>query len=130
MLKTNSKQARENIRAYILEHFDPNGYEVNQAPETFEETAKIILDVFQEEKFYSLEYIQKKGIPMQSVFTEWCQGLPAIIDTCYYYNRSAVTDLAGILEETPEEAARYTESRAEELLTYLIYRELTRGIQK
>jgi len=130
MLKTNSKKARENIRAYILEHFDPTNYDLETVPETFEEVARVILDTFESEKHYHLEYIKAKGISMQSVFAEWCAGLPSILDTCYYYNRSAIDDLAGILEETTTEASRYTESAAEDLLTYLIYRELTKGTVK
>ena len=47
--------------------------------------------------------------------------------TGYYYNRSAVDDLAGILEETDAEKARYNEQDAEKLLTSLIYRELMKG---
>ena len=63
----------------------------------------------------------------QERFTDWAQGLPSILDTCYYYNRSAVDDLGAILEETAEEKARYSEQNAEQLLTALIYRELVRG---
>ena len=58
---------------------------------------------------------------------DWCSGLPGVLDTCYYYNRSAVDDLGAILEETDEERARYTEEQAEKMLTTLIYRELKKG---
>jgi hypothetical protein len=129
MLKTNTKKARENIRAYILEHFSPEGYEVNQTPATFEEAAAIILDTFAEEKPHSAAYIYRWSLSDFQVFRDWCQGLPSILDTCYYYNRSAVDDLGAILEETPEEKARFTESEAEERLTVLIWRELTRGAE-
>lgn len=130
MLKTNSKKARENIRTYIMEHFDPSNYDLKHTPETFEETARVILDTFESEKYYHLEYIKAKGISMQSVFAEWCAGLPSILDTCYYYNRSAVDDLAKILEESETEKNRYKESDAEALLTNLIYRELLKGATK
>lgn len=130
MLKTNSKKARENIRTYIMDHFDPCGYDVNQNPATFEETAAIILETFAREKFYATQYIYRYGWGGYRVFRDWCQGLPSILDTCYYYNRSAVADLGAILEETPEEMERYTESEAEERLTALIFRELMRGVGK
>lgn len=130
MLKTNSKKARENVRAYIIEHFDPTGYDVNQQPETFTETARIILDVFESEKHYSIEYIKTRGISMQYVFEQWAAGLPSILDTCYYYNRSAVADVAKILEQDETTTQRYDESSAEKLLTYLIYRELVKGATK
>ncbi len=127
MLRTNSKQARENIRTYIIEHFDPCGYDLDTTPETFPEIAAAILDTFRSEKPYSDKYIYRYGLSEQAVFTEWCAGLPSIIDTCYYYNRSAVDDLAAILEESDTEKARYNERDAEKLLTYLIYRELLKG---
>jgi hypothetical protein len=127
MLKTNTKKARENIRAYILNHFSPDGYEVNQNPNTFEEAAAIILDTFAQEKPYSTQYIHRWSLSDFQVFRGWCQGLPSILDTCYYYNRSAVDDLGAILEETDTEKARFDERAAEERLTVLIWRELTRG---
>lgn len=130
MLKTNSKKARENIREYIVNHFDPSNYEPEKNPETFPEIAKFILDTFQEEKYYSLEYMRKAGLSEHNVFADWAAGLPSVLDTCYYYNRSAVDDLAAILEETDEEKARYTEHQAETMLTHLIYRELLRGCKK
>ena len=63
----------------------------------------------------------------QEAFKNWCSGLPSVLDTCYYYNRSAVEDVKNILEETDAEANKYTEQQAEELLTSLIYRELMRA---
>ena len=127
MLKSNSKQARENIRAYIVNHFDPSNYELEKTPETFPEIAKFILDTFQDEKYYTLQYMRKACMSEQEAFADWCAGLPSVLDTCYYYNRSAIDDLGAILEETETEKARFTESQAEKQLTYLIYRELLRG---
>ena len=63
----------------------------------------------------------------QERFTDWAQGLPSVLDCCYYYNRSAVDDLGAILEETDAEKARYSEQQAENLLSYLIYRELVKA---
>lgn len=130
MLHTNCKKARENIRAYITDHFDPSGYELEKTPETFPEIAVCILETFADEKRYSTQYYLRYSITDQAAFTDWCQGLPSILDTCYYYNRSAVADLAAVLEETPEEASKYTETQAENLLTRLIFRELMRGAGK
>jgi hypothetical protein len=55
--------------------------------------------------------------------------LPSVINTLYYYNRSAITDLGDILEETEDERNRYTESQAEKLLTKLIYRTIQEAIK-
>ena len=37
-------------------------------------------------------------------------GLPSVLDTCYFYNRSAVDDLGAILEETESEKAKRGET--------------------
>lgn len=92
-LKTTNKEARAAVRQYILDHFNPCGYEFS-GPCTFENVARFILD------------------------------------TCYFYNRSAVADLGAILQQSERERARYTESQAEQLLTHLIYQELVKGARK
>lgn len=129
MLKTNSKKARENIRAYIVDRFDPSNYDIDPAPETWEEIARCIMDTFHEEKIYSMENIRRLRLSEYDVFQEWTQGLPSILDTCYWYNRPAIDDLGSILEETAEEKARFNEESACILLTKLIYRELVRGCE-
>lgn len=127
MLRSNSKKALENIRAYILDNFNGDNYGI-ETPDNWKEAAKIIWDTFSEEKLIpEREYNRRRGYSDQRVFEDWAQGLPSIIDTCYYYNRSAVDDLAKILEETPEETAKYSEQDAERMLTYLIFREITKG---
>lgn len=123
MLKTNSKQARQNVQAYIMQGFTGENYSI-ETPETFKDTAAVIMKIFNSEKPAEGAYSRMNE---QERFTDWAQGLPSILDTCYYYNRSAVDDLGEILEETAEEKARYSEQNAEQLLTALIYRELVRG---
>lgn len=121
MIKTNSKKAIENIRKYILENFTPY-YEDDVDEKDFKKVAKYIQKaVFNEKIKFNVNSWRYSD---QTIFKDWCQGLPSILDTCYYYNRSAVDDLAIILEETNEEKNKYTEEKAEELLTYLLYREI------
>lgn len=67
---------------------------------------------------------------LQDRFCDYAAGLPAILDTCYYYNRSALDDLANILEETDAEKVKYTEEQAEKMLSYLIFREIERSARK
>lgn len=129
MLKTNSKQAAENIRAYIVEGFTPEGYTDNP-PQEFPEIAAFILATFRREKYWCLQDVRYYHGCEALAFRDWCAGLAGVLDTCYYYNRSAVDDLGAILEETAEEKARYTEPQAEQLLTDLIYRELLKGAAK
>lgn len=121
MLKTNSKQARANLRAYVIDRFDDEGYtERVTNPNDFHEVAGAIW----------AEAVRVKGYDSfvsQSEFEDWAQGLPSILDTCYYYNRSAVDDLGEILEETEAEKARFNESQAEHYLTYLIYAEIRKS---
>ena len=127
MLRTTCKKALENIRAYILNNTDITGYDKYTEPETFEEAAAIIWDEFTTAKKHEL---CRPCTNIQECFIDWCAGLPSIIDTCYYYNRSAVDDLGNILEETETEKAKYTESRAERLLSCLIFREVSKEARK
>lgn len=122
MLRTNSKQARENIRNYITDYVNFNGYDV-KAPLDFAGIAAAVLDIFRSEYRYSIP----RHANEQEAFVDWCSGLPSVLDCCYFYNRSAVDDLGEILEETEEEKARFDESAAENLLSRLIYRELVKG---
>ena len=124
MLRT--KKAIRNIRAYILDNFTPENYTDNP-PTDFPEVAAFILDTFRKEKMSDFRYHDCNEF---AAFTDWCQGLPSVLDTCYYYNRSAVDDLGAILEETAEEKARFSEQEAERRLTWLIYRELSKGAAK
>lgn len=126
MLRTNSKKARENIRAYIVDGFAPEGYTDNP-PHEFPEIAAFILSTFRSEKYWCLQDVRYYHGCEALAFRDWCAGLASVLDTCYYYNRSAVADLGKILEETPAEMERFTESQAEKLLTDLIYKELVRG---
>ena len=123
MLKTNSKKARANVRTYIVDHFEGANYDIGPL-KTFEETAQVIKDIFEKEKYYSNEYIVSHHIPKETIFVEWCAGLPSILDTGYYCNRSAVEDLGKILEQTKLEASKYSESSAENMLSRLIYKEI------
>ena len=51
MLRTNSKKAVENIRAYIVDNFTPEGYTDNP-PQEFPKIAAFILDTFRSEKYW------------------------------------------------------------------------------
>lgn len=125
MLKTNSKKARENVRDYIIAGFTPEGYTDNP-PQKWQDIAAFILDTFRNEAYHLPEDFRYYRNNEFAAFADWCAGLPSVIDTYYYCNRSAVDDLGAILEETEEEKARYTEAQAESTLTLLIYRELTK----
>lgn len=125
-LRADSKKVRDRIENYIMELFDGSNYDV-ETPETFEEAAKIILDVFDTEK---APVDACAAMTRQERFIDWTAGLPCILHTCDYYLGSAVDILGDILQEPEEERARYSDSDAEKLLSYLIYRQLVRGYEK
>lgn len=129
MLKTNSKKAKENLRQYIINNFDGTGY-TETPPEDWREIAAFILKTFRSEKYSRREDFRYYRNCEFEAFEDWARGLPSVLDTCYYYNRSAVDDVAAILEETEKEKERFTEDKAEWLLTYLIYNELLKGAKK
>ena len=70
--------------------------------------------------------LEKNKSAVYDVFKNWAQGLALGQLFCYYYNRSAVDDLAEILEENETEKLKYSEKEAEEMLTNLIFREIVK----
>ena len=123
-LKTNSRKARENVKQYILDNVDFSSYMMPYIDKAnFPKIARNILLIFRAEKCYEIE----KNYNEFPTFLSWTQGLPSVLDCCFWYNRSAVDDLSAILEETEEEKAKYNEEEAGLLLVKLIYRELVIG---
>ena len=129
MLKMNTKKARENTKQYIIDNFDATNY-TDAPPVEWHEIALFILETFRTEKYNCVEDYRYYRNCEFDAFIDWCAGLPSVLDTCYYYNRSAVDDLGAILEETEEEKARFTEDKAEWGLTYVIYSELIKEENK
>ena len=132
MLRTNSKAAREAVRAYILEDLD---YLEERFPErtfeTFEDAARAIWEAFEsEEKHYLTDPHWRRRMTAQDVFEEWASGLALGGLFLYYYSVSAVDLLGDILQETPEERGKYTEQQAERLLTYLIFSEVSKAARR
>lgn len=124
MLKTNSKKALENIRAYILENADNTNYGGNCDFTDWKAAARFVYDCFRAEK----DGDNRRNMSEYDFFEEWASGLPSSFDFCYWYNRPAVDDLGAILEETDEEKARFSESSAEKLLTRLIYNQIKKAV--
>lgn len=124
MLKSNSKKARENVRAYILDTFDSDGYDFTGRADSFADVARFVYEVFTVEKLRN----NNDRFPTEfDAFADWCSGLPIVID-CDFYVRPAIPLVARIMEETEAEAARFTEPQAEQFLTRMIYNEIKRAI--
>lgn len=126
MLKTNSKKALANLEKFILDGCDFDGYDFEKTPSTPNECMKAIYDEFVKEAYSTPS---ERSQNEQEAFINWLQKLPSIIDSSYYYNVSAVETLGDILEETKEEKARFSESEAESLLSYMIYRRIRKAIK-
>lgn len=123
MLRSNSKAVVAKIHQYIVGEIDPDYFGLSEAPD-FPTACKLVLTACENEKRYSRS---RSGF---ETFRDWAQGLPTALNTCYYYNVSAVNLLANWLEESESEKAKYSESQAEEMITWLIYRELAKGAAK
>ena len=119
MLRSNSKKAIKNIQDYIIRNSDFSNYDIETTSD-FKSVANQIMRIFYDE----MVKWNRQRKSYQELFIDWLQGLPSAIDSCYYYNRSAIKDVMGILEETEAEAERYSEAEAERLLSCLIWREI------
>lgn len=123
MLKTNSKKAKENLRNYIIENVLHND---ETECTTIDEAIATLKKHFNVEKLhpYNLQLIRSGKATEKAIFKSWLQGLPHGGIGDYWYFCNAADILGGILEETEEEKARFTEEEAANMLTTLIYNEI------
>lgn len=127
-LKTNSKEVNEKVLNYIIESFHDSDFEEWHGVHVTDTDTicTIVFNAFISEKEH-LDLRFKAGrISEQDLFIEWAGGLPSILGCEYYYNVDAIKMLGDWLEQTETERNRYTESQAEETISKLIYRQLTR----
>ena len=123
MLRSNSKKVIDKVRNYIIDSVDHGYFGLGSDPD-FNTACKLVLAACENEKRYSRS---RSGF---DTFMDWSQGLPSAFNTLYYYNVSAVDMLGSWLEESEIEKAKYSEHEAAEIITRLIYRELTKGAAK
>ena len=136
MRKTNSKEVKEIIRNYIMEHFkdymdDNRGHfsgdleRINSADtEDYADVCNSILTIFWSEKLKYDNRFNAGRITRYELFQDWVSGLCSALNSDYYYNVSAVDLLGTWLDETESEKSKYDESQAEEQITRLLWREL------
>ena len=124
-LKTNTKKAKENLRRYVVDHYDADGYDAD-TPEakavTFEEIAAVIRADVKRVRGWMVEKYDR--YTWADAFREWVRDMPGLFDSLYMLGGRALDDLAELLEETEEEKNRYTAEQAEEMLTRLLFREI------
>ena len=120
MLRSTAKPVLDKIRAYIVDSVDLEYFGLDNAPD-YKTACKLVLDACQNEKRY-IRYNNRF-----EMFHDWAQGLPTAFNTTYFYNVCAVDLLADWLQESDKEKAKYTEEQAEQKITWLLFRELTKG---
>lgn len=119
MLRTNTKKVKDGVKAYIMENFDVyDGDDVNT--NDFKSVAVYIWETFNDEILRH----DRRRMSYQDFFIEWLQGLPTVLD-CPHYFESAVDIVGDLLEQAENERNKYTETDAEHLMSYLIYREIS-----
>lgn len=116
MLRINSKQANINLHQYIM-----NAWNIEEEDQgrSWQDTAEAIREAFSFEA-YSSEYERRQN--KQEAFKNWLSGLPRGLGD--FFLCQAVEDLGNILNQTEAERNKYTEDKACETLSYLIYREV------
>lgn len=132
MVKSNSKYTKEKIKKWILSAVSFEGRPEENTILNYEEIKQKIQHYCKIEKIGGgsdaparlKKYFNDNYFLM---FEDWAQGLPSLLDTAaYYYSGSACELLADWLQETPQEAAKYSEMQAEDKITRLLYREIFR----
>lgn len=144
MLRTNSKQVRENVLEWLaggaleeakkINRFNrENGFEPMKEAELMEDLQKIGFASFSYEMEKAAVYFivrcfssdLEKNEEFRSEFKKfdkWLRGLPEIVKSEDFLLCDACEFLGRILEETPEEWQKYSQDQAENLMIYLIWK--------
>ncbi len=148
MLKTNSKAVKTAIREFIAtgaidwaeetnEYDRENGYEPmaeaveleklsskGEKSEDVQKAAAVLIWACFQNEIKGDYRIGRE--PLQEIFISWLRGLPSVVSSEAFLLRSAVDFMGGILQETEAEKAKYSETEAENLACYLIWREVSK----
>ena len=126
MLRTNTKKAKQNLMQYLRNNSEYIKECAAFDGETIETDADILSYIWRDFiRVKGHELSRRRYITQQDAFMDYASGLPlGVFD--YFYNVSAVELVGDILEETEAERSKYSESDAEWLLTYMIYREASK----
>lgn len=131
MLRTTNKKVKTTIERYInnsVNDYVEDNWDYLSSNEIksafgYEGQCNLIIDKFLNEMVKNNK--NAKYYSYYDLFVKWCEGQPSVLETGYYLH-SAKSLLADWLEETPEEASRYTELEAESRITQLLWREITK----
>lgn len=132
MLRTNNKEVKEKIRAYILDHMDFSNYigcdgYPDAEPKTDAGRVLLCRDIFRSEYVYP-DNLRRYG-GMYGCFTEWLRGLPSAltIDFSYYDVRQIMREW---LDQTEEESSRFDDMETWEKFLHLVAREFFAMVDK
>ena len=141
MLRTNNKEVTQKIDQWLIDSYNyarnENGWNLKQLPEGQKEAAKAaaiaISRIFYEEKIkhnscandWQFVRLYYNG-SIYEAFKAWTQGLPTALNCDYWIYReyNAKDVLKDWLQETDEEANRYSLEEASELMTKLLYKRI------
>ena len=145
MKKTNSKEVKAAIRKYLVENlielkadeWDPEYQDLFNKPKNFETAAELFLTVFYDEKIKynpyndDFELIRRNYAgSIYNCFWDWCCGLPSSLNCDWILNKdnfNAKLLLIEWLQETPEEADKYSFEASCDMVGRLLWRELKQG---
>lgn len=122
MLKTTSKQFRENLYGFFLDNWQGDG----PAPASAEEALKAEKKKFENEYGWRIDQAGR-----QKAFKDYKDALAGAIYPIWLYGPCvALEKLADLEEASPAEkkalAKKYTETQAEQEMTWLLFREMER----
>ena len=129
MLKINSEEVRQAVRAWILEHvtiYNEAGEVIEAA--SFEDAAAYVWSTFKVEQSYLLKYPHSCTISAGQAFAEWLQGLPCGRLGTFYLGGAAHDFLGDALKQTAEERAKYNYNDSEAVMAQLIFKEVTKAV--
>lgn len=126
-IRSTNKEAKTAIRAYILAHAgDPDelGYDNSiprpSSPDNLKEICRAILAVFRLEYGWAVNRMGE-----YRAFMEWMRGLPSALHTLPLLTYSEARQIvAGWLQQTEAEAAKYDDAAVVDHALHLVAREV------
>ena len=139
MLRTNNKEVTKKVDQWLIDSYNDcrENYELKLLPEEPAAAVKVAAEtfsnIFYEEKIkhnscsndWQFVRLYYNG-SIYEVFKDWTQGLPSSLNCDYWLYReyNAKDVLKDWLQETEEEANRYSLEEASELVTRLLFKRI------
>lgn len=136
MLRTNNKEVKKKVDQWLIDSYNQCrlDYDLEELPEDQKKAAKAAAVAFV--KIFYIEKIKYNSCAndwqfirlyyngsIYEAFKDWTQGLPTSLNCDYWIYReyNAKDVLKDWLQETEEEANRYSLEQASELMTKLLF---------